>query len=395
MRSRGQVIRRGVGTWLIRVPNGRDAVGKRIYVNETVHGPRREAERRRTEILFQLDAKTFVEADAVTVNEFLEQWIEGAQLRVRHRTADGYRQLLALYILPKLGRRRVQDLRPADLQGLVADLHRRGLSARTIRAAFTVLRSALNQALRWKIVSHNAADAIDLPKLRRRETRTLTADEIARFRAAASTSPHAVLFDLLIASGMRPGEALALRWSNFNPVTGVVSVRSSLAWLRGGKGYEINEPKTARSRRNISLPAEMTRELVTHRRRQAEVRLASSAAYRADLDLVFASQYGTPLNERNLVQRHFKRILKMADLPSEIRLYDLRHSHATLLLEGGMNAKVISDRLGHASVSFTLDTYVHSSEPMQQRAAEMVGDLLFASTMPESGTTSAKPRDRK
>ena len=175
---------------------------------------------------------------------------------------------------------------------------------------------------------------------------------------------------------MRPEEYLALQWQDVDFNRGVVTVRRALVWPRKGAGWTFTEPKTARSRRSIPLPASVTAALASHKRQQAAERLKAGAEYQ-NHDLVFASQEGTPIMMRNLLRRHFKPILKRAKLPDTFRLYDLRHSCATLLLAANEHPKVVSERLGHASVTLTLDTYSHVLPTMQQAATEKLESILF------------------
>lgn len=145
---------------------------------------------------------------------------------------------------------------------------------------------------------------------------------------------------------MRPSEYLALAWRGLDLDAGTATVRG---------GWEFKEPKTKGSRRTILLPHSLVGDLKRHRRTQAEAAMRLGPAYNRELDLVFASEGGEPLDRRNLVQRHFKKIVKEAELPSSLRLYDLRHTCCTLLLATGVNVKVVSERLGHASAAMTLD----------------------------------------
>jgi hypothetical protein len=174
---------------------------------------------------------------------------------------------------------------------------------------------------------------------------------------------------------MRPGEYLGLRWADVDLERGRVVVQRAVAWQAGA--WSFTEPKTPRSRRSIPLPPSVVRLLREHRRQQAAERLAAGHRYQ-HLDLVFATETGTPIDLRNLAQRHFKAVLKAAGLPPTIRLYDLRHTSATLLLAAGEHPKVVSERLGHATILLTLDTYSHVLPTMQQGAAERLERALFA-----------------
>jgi integrase len=178
-----------------------------------------------------------------------------------------------------------------------------------------------------------------------------------------------------LATGMRPEEYLALKWSDLDLHAGNATVRRTLVWRKGG-GWYFGEPKTSRSRRTIPLPMSLVGALTDHRRKQGECRLKKGSDYQNN-ELVFATGEGTPILLRNLVRRHFRPVLTNAKLTQSLRLYDLRHSCATLLLSAGENPKVVSERLGHASIVLTLDTYSHVLPSMQQAATEKLERILY------------------
>jgi integrase len=174
---------------------------------------------------------------------------------------------------------------------------------------------------------------------------------------------------------MRPEEYLALKWSDVDLQAGNATVQRTLVWRKGG-GWYFGEPKTSRSRRTIPLPRTLVNDLADHRRKQGKSRLKKGLDYKNN-DLVFATSEGTPILLRNLVRRHFLAVLTRAKLSTSLRLYDLRHSCATLLLSAGENPKVVSERLGHASIVLTLDTYSHVLPSMQQAATEKLERILY------------------
>jgi integrase len=186
---------------------------------------------------------------------------------------------------------------------------------------------------------------------------SLSSEGAGRFLAAAVADRWHVLFALALATGVRPEEYLGLQWQDVDLERGIVTIRRTLVWRKGGEWY-FGEPKTVRSRRNIPLPASVRTALTEHRRRQGAERLKAGPAYQNN-DLVFAMSDGRPVLLRTLDRLHFKPTLKRAGLSQTIRLYDLRHTCATLLLSAGEHPKVVSERLGHASITLTLDVYSH------------------------------------
>ncbi len=189
----------------------------------------------------------------------------------------------------------------------------------------------------------------------------------------ADTSPNGLIFEFALLTGMRPEEYLAIQWSDIDFGRGTAQVRRAL--VRHKKSWSFEEPKTARSRRTVFLPAPLLQKLAMHKRRQGEARLKLGAAWQT-FDLVFCSEEGTPLSIPNLTYRYFRPILVKAKLP-QIRLYDLRHTCATLLLIAEENPKIVSERLGHSTIVLTLDTYSHVLPTMQQGASARLERLLY------------------
>jgi integrase len=372
----GQIIRRGDRKWLVRIFLGTDpATRKRRYHNHTVHGTKKNAERYRTAALRGLDLGTFVEPTRLSLGAYLDRWLEeAAKPRVRARTYDDYKWLLDKYVRPALGELRIDRIRPLDVQAVYNGMRERGLTGRTVHVTHNVVRQALQQAVRWQLIPRNAAEFVDLPRWERREMRALSAAEVARFRKAAADDAWGLLFDFALATGMRPGETLGLRWADVDLKAQTATVHQVLAGRAGAWRFE--PPKTEKSRRTIPLPSSVAHALAAHKRLQAASRLKRAADYQP-YDLVFAAANGAPLDSRNLVRRHLKPILKRAKLPASLRLYDLRHTCATLLLAAGENPKVVSERLGHAGITLTLDTYAHVLPGMQQAATTRLESLLF------------------
>jgi integrase len=178
---------------------------------------------------------------------------------------------------------------------------------------------------------------------------------------------------VLVGTGLPPSEALALTWRDVDLVAGALTVRRSLGWVRGEKRFVFNDPKTPSSRRTIPLPLGLVRVLTDH-------------LEGADLDdSVFRARSGNPAHQRTIVQEAFKPALERAGLSKDVRLYDLRHTHATLLLLAGVHPKVVSERLGHSSVAITLDVYSHVLPNMQAEAAEKLDALLYGDQVEEQG----------
>ena len=314
----------------------------------------------------------------ITCNKYLDAWLDNsAKGRLAERTYADYRDILTRYIRPAIGHKRLVHITPLDIQKIYTTMQSQGLSARTIRYAHAVIHSALKQSVRWRYISRNPAADVDLPKQSRKEMKALSTEDAKKFLDACTNDRYGVLFELALITGMRPEEYLGLQWkADVNLQEGVLTVQRTLCWHRKGGGWYFGEPKTGRSRRSIPIPYALAQSLATHKRTQAEERLKAGPNWQ-DLDLVFTTAQGGPLLPQNLMRRHFKPILKRAGLPESVRMYDLRHSCASLLLAANENPKVVSERLGHATVVLTLDTYSHVLPTMQRAASNKLETLLY------------------
>lgn len=389
--TRGQIVPRGKDSWLVRLSLGRDANGKRRTHGETVHGSLKDARAHLTKLLASIDKGVFIQPSKMTVDQFLDRWLKDAvKARVAPHTYADYVGIAQRYIRPSLGTRLLHQLTALDLQKLYADMQAQGLSSRTVRYCHAVIGNALGQAVAWRIVPRDVSEHVILPKRTRREMLALNPDQARAFLIAAASDRYGVLFALLLETGLRPGEGLGLQWTDIDFDAGSLTVHRALvpfAKEHADDGTELAndntsrewwqfaEPKTPKSRRTIPLSMPLVRALRSHRATQAQERLTAGTEYQ-DHRLVFATPLGRPVDVQNLSRRHFKPIVKAIGLPS-LRLYDLRHSAATLLLTQNEHAKVVSERLGHASVQLTLDTYSHVTEGMQQQATAKIGGLLY------------------
>lgn len=237
----------------------------------------------------------------------------------------------------------------------------------------SVLRKALNHAMVRGLVSRNVAEGASLPRLDRKETKTLIPEEVKRFLKTASGDRLEALYVISVTCGLRQGELLGLRWEDVDLEAGTLKVRRQLQRSRDGSGM-ISIPTKNKKDRVIRLCNDAIKSLKAHKERQVE-QIASANGHWRDPEVVFASTIGTPLDPSTVVDRSFKPLLKQAQLP-DIRFHDLRHACATPLLSEGVPVKVVQEILGHSSVSVTMDVYSHVLPDMQERAAAVMDDLL-------------------
>jgi integrase len=266
---------------------------------------------------------------------------------------------------------RLQDVTPAMLNSLYSEL-RESLSPRTVRYIHAILRRALCAAVKWNRLARSPADAADPPSLRAavRAMTTWSAGELHEFLESVQDDRLSACWRFLAMTGCRRGEALGLRWRDLDLERGRATIVQAVVGSRA-----VSETKSERGRRTIALDAETVASLQKHRRAQGEERRILGPAYE-DQDLAFCREDGTPIWPRSLT-RSFARHMAEAGLP-RIRLHDLRHTHATLALQAGVHPKVVQERLGHATISITLDVYSHAIPAMQEEAATRVAALLEA-----------------
>ena len=386
---RGHVRKRGK-SWAVVVDVGRDPeTGRRRQKWHSGFKRKGDAERALANIVGRLDEGTYVSPSKLTLGVYLtERWLPTMRVRVRPSTFDSYRRIVERRIVPSLGLVQLQHVSGDQLTAVYGDwlAHGRcargkrdkqagtGLSPRTVKLAHTVLRLALADAVRWGLLMRNPADQADPPKAERNRQamQTWTPEQLGQFLDSRRDDRLLALWRLIAMTGERRGEALGLRWPNVDLEAARISIRRTALEV-GGKMID-GEPKTDKSRRNIALDTATVAVLDAHRKRQVTERLALGPAYQ-DNGLVFCREDGTPMHPDN-VSKTFKRLAKAAGLP-QIRLHDLRHSHATHCLEAGVHAKVVSERLGHSTVAMTLDVYSHAVPAMEEDAAAKVAALVL------------------
>ena len=310
----------------------------------------------------------------LSLRHYLQEWLSHTRGRVRATTYRGYESLIRCYALPALGQVPLSELSPLHLQHLYSSLlvPERHLSAGTVLNLHLVLTQALGQAVRWGILERNPVKGAQPPRPARPEPVVVDPALAKRIVAALQGSAVELPGMMAISTGMRRGEILGLRWADLDQSLTQAQVRRTLHTT--GRGQQFSEPKTRRSRRAVALPGILRPHLVRARCEQ-ELRRSRTPAWQ-DLNLVVDRGDGGPLHPDTLSSR-WRLFLKGSGLP-HVRFHDLRHGHATLMLLKGVHPKVVSERLGHASVGITLDIYSHVLPSMQQDAVRAFDELFGA-----------------
>ena len=365
--NEGSIRLRSDGRWEARVtlPTGE----QRSLYGKT----RQEVAAKLTAALRAKDTGLPVIGERLTVKGWLTSWLEQVQPTVKPQTFRRYEQLVRVHLVPDLGRLPLSKLGAHHLSTRWAKMLASGSAPRTVHHTHTVLHKALEDALRLGLVARNVCDLVDPPRAPQAEMHILTPEQVHTLLAAAEGDRLEALYVVALSTGMRAGEIMALKWSAVDLARGTLQVRATLQYTRGA-GYTFAEPKTKRSRRQIALPAIAVDALRAHRARQLEERLHMGEVWE-EMDLVFPNTIGRPLDGTNLLRMQFYPLLKRAGLP-RVRLHDLRHTAATLLLGQSINPKIVSELLGHASVAITLDLYSHCLPDMQQQAAAAMDAVL-------------------
>lgn len=373
MRPRGSVRRLAKDKYRVRVCLGRDsASGRYRYHDETVFGKKSDADALVARVLADVRAGSYVAPSKLTLGEWFDEWLKVHKTKVMPRTAAWYQRIFDTHVRPVLGVRPLAKLRADQVESLYAALAAR-VGPVTIRAVHVGLNACLRKAVRRRLLMTNPVADLSVPKIERKERRTLSPAEAARVLEACDQVRNGVIVEFALLTGTRPEEYLALQWSDLDWQRRTVTLQRVAVEHDGKVTFE--KMKTPQSRRSIPLPPQLVAKLQAHRKKQLEQKLKAGRRWNP-ADLVFPSLAGTVMRQTNLTERVFKRVLERAEV-EHLRLYDLRHTQATLLLQANEHPKVVQERLGHSSIVLTMDTYSHVLPTMQEAATSRLAELLY------------------
>ncbi|HXR66978.1 MAG TPA: tyrosine-type recombinase/integrase [Ktedonobacteraceae bacterium] len=334
-----------------------------------------EAISERNKALRNLEQGAWVAKSRQTMEEYLNYWLENVHKATVELTSyDVYRKGLDSRIIPALGHTQVQKLTTRQVQMFYSKLiNEEGLGASRVQFLHALIHSALDHAVKENVVVKNVCDGVKLPRIKKREQRVLSPEEATQLLKSTQNSEMRIIVLLAVVTGMRQGELLALKWQDIDIKKRLIQIRHSLAYIRG-KGLVEKRPKSEHSRREVSLPFFVVDALTKHREEQEEARIRDGDAWQ-DHSLVFGTKHGAHMFASTL-QARFKKLLKSANLPLDMRFHDLRHSAVTILLKMGVPPHVVQEIVGHSNVNITLRVYGHVLPGQQESAMEKWTDVL-------------------
>ena len=371
---KGHLRERSPGYWAIVLDVRDPETGKRRRKWHSFKGTKRKAQVECSRLISELSGGLYIEADKITVRQFLDRWLEHIKSQVSPRTHERYDEIVKKNLNPLLGAVALTKLRPmqiSDAYGKALSAGRRdgkgGLSPSTVRYLHVILKSAMGQAVRWQMLARNPVDAVDPPKIERSAMNTYDLAQTADLIDATRGTRMTITVMLAVLCGLRRGEIAALRWRNINLGAAQLAVTESAEQTKAGVRYK--QPKSGKGR-TVALSARVVNELRSRRVQQAQELLVLGIPL-ADDAFVVAQADGSPLQPRTITHQWHLLLSNNKALP-RIRFHDLRHAHATHMLSSGVHPKIASERLGHSKVGITMDLYSHVMPGMQEDAAARV-----------------------
>jgi len=368
---RGSIREKSKGSWQIQIYTGTDPDGKPRRHFETVRGRKGDAQRRLTELLSSLDKGVYTPPGRITVAEHLHQWLEGyVKTNCSIRTIDSHQSIIERHLIPALGDTQLKKLQPPMIQAYYGQACEK-LSAKTVHYHHRILSQSLKYAVRQGYLGRNPCELVDPPSPRKKAMRTMTPAEVEALLETAQDNRYYPVIYTAVSAGLRQAELLGLRWRDIDLDMLGISVSQAL-YKRGGVCRFI-EPKTSHSRRRVAMTPKLACYLREYRAERESLYWQLGQPLTLD-SLMFSSPEGKPLDP-SVLSHEFQRIVRRAGLEN-VRFHDLRHTFASLMLLRGAKPKVISEALGHSSVAFTMDTYSHIIEGMQEDAMALLDEVL-------------------
>jgi integrase len=380
---KGHLRKRGDRSWAIVLELDRDPeTGKRRQKWHSVSGTKRDAERELSRILNDRQSGAYSEPSKLTVAEYLERWLESVEGSVAGSAFHRYREIVRRHLVPAFGRVPLAALQPLVIDRYYSKalksgrLTRKGggLSAQTVVHHHRVLRTAPTQAVRWRLLVYNPADAVQPPRPKKTDMRVLSSSETAVLLGACKNTPLYMPVLLGVSCGLRRGEILALKWTDVDFDSGKLTIQRSLEQTPE-HGLNFKPPKNNRTR-TVDAPKILLTALRAHKADQESAAELLGDGYE-DKGLIVCRADGSIWRPDCLTPR-FRKLTVQVGLQG-FQFHDLRHTHASQLLERQVHVKAVCERLGHSSVAFTLERYGHLMPTMQAAAVAAVDDMFAGS----------------
>ena len=332
-----------------------------------------------------------VSATELTVAQFSRQWLASVERSIRPKTHRTYSQMLRTHIIPEYGNVKLSRLLPVHPLALYEKMLQAGKAPATVLHVHRVASVMMTAALQWNLVNRNILKAVKPPSVPHREMRTLSPDEARQLLTAAVGDRLEGLYWLALVCGLRAGEMLALRWNDVNLDAGTLRITATLH--RRGGTYHLDEPKTSKSRRTLSLPPMLIEKLRQHRDTQnEEIRTSPKGAWQSK-GFVFSNTIGNPLDGTNLLRRQLRPLLRKAGVRRSVTVQELRHSAVSFALSRGVAPIDVAQMAGHSSVAVTLTRYAHALPGATLRASEAIESVMLESLTTTLTTMPTRPNE--
>lgn len=371
---KGSIRKRGQNTYQVRIFLGKDEAGRQLTHTKTIHGNKKDAEKYAREVIYQIDAGQFAAQSDFTLENFWDSQKPLIKQRLQLSTFERRETIWRIYLAPMFAGKRLQTITPALCSSFVSKLIEKGLGAHSIRRIIQDLKSLLNLAFHLNLIKKNPCARLDLPRLPRAKTIPLNKEEIRKLLSACENDPKGLVIRFAVLTGARPEEYLGLKWEDVDFSRGSISIKRAIHFLsRAGNSY-TGELKNASSCREIFLDVETLSKL----KELWKIRKRTT-------DFIFQPNKGGHFLSLSTPRLALKRLLKAAGIDRHLRLYDLRHSHASFLLSCGVPVQAVASRLGHSSPVTTMKHYIHSRPEQGREVARVLTDL-FANSAPSVET---------
>lgn len=388
----GCITKRKDGTWAAAITVGKNPDGsqkRRFFYGKT----RQEVAEKLNAALSDLSTGSYVDPNRLAVKEWLHTWLFDYKYNsLKPKTLESYNFIIETYLKPNIGNYNLQELKPENIQLLINKLVKSSLSPRTVKYCHTILRASLEHAVKLNLIMKNSADHIVLPRQTKKQAKVLTIEQQNALLSSMKGHKYETAFLLLITTGMRIGELLALRWKNVDLEGLSISITENMQRVKvfdedseSKTKLVFGTPKTEKGKRTIPIFEEVAEMIKIHHSKQDELKRIAGELYK-DEDLVFCTELGEPVDPNNFTRR-FTVLLKKAGLPA-INIHALRHTFATRGIENGISLKIMQEILGHSSVTVTGDIYSHVLPNVKRESLNKLKDVF---NVQQPGCKTDKP----